>query len=60
MDERGDEILDELESRLGIKSQRLLPGQRAYYLTNESPGDLVMILDEIDLDWREHLGRLTA
>jgi hypothetical protein len=60
MDDRGEEILDELERSRKTSSDRLPAGERIYFLVNESPGDLVISLDEIDLDWREHIGRLTA
>lgn len=59
IDERGKEILDELERRSGLGSKQFPEGDRAYYLANENPADLAKWLDEIDQNWKEHVGRLT-
>ncbi len=59
LDERGDQILDELERRTKSSSDRLEGGERIYFLIHESPDDLIKVLDQIDPNWPAHAGCLT-
>ena len=58
-DDRGEEILDELEERLGHGSERRDNGERSYFLTAKagSAETLVETLDQIAPDWGEHVSR---
>jgi hypothetical protein len=58
-DERSEEILDELERLRTARSMRLPGGKRACFLVNESPADLVRLLERIDPNWSEHVEQLT-
>jgi hypothetical protein len=59
LDERGEQILDELEERLEMRSQRLEGGERSYYVVATGAVDLDPNLAAIDADWNEHVVRLT-
>lgn len=56
-DDRGEELLDELEERLGHGSERRDGGERSYFLVHKGGSDekLVQVLDEIAPDWGEHI-----
>ena len=58
-DDRGEQILDELEERLGHGSERRDNGERAYFLTSKggSLETLLANLDAIAPDWGEHISR---
>lgn len=58
-DDRGEQILDELEEQLGHGSERREDGERSYFLTAKA-GSLETVvekLDEIAPDWGEHISR---
>jgi len=56
-DDRGGEILDELERRTAPRPEQLDDGTRRYYL--DAPDADVDVfdpmLDKIDRDWRNHV-----
>ena len=58
-DDRGEQILDELEDRLGHGSERRDNGERSYFLTSKagSAETIVEDLSEIAPDWGEHITR---
>ncbi|HEV2785333.1 MAG TPA: hypothetical protein VGV67_03005 [Solirubrobacteraceae bacterium] len=58
-DDRGEQILDELEDLLGHGSERRDNGERSYFLTAKagSSETVVAKLDEIAPDWGEHISR---
>ncbi len=58
-DDRGEQILDELEELLGHGSERREDGERSYFLTARagSPETIVETLDAIAPDWGEHVSR---
>jgi hypothetical protein len=59
-DERGDELLDELEDRTEMSPQETLDdGSRSYSLSAHDVGvdGFDLMLDEIDPEWRQHLSR---
>lgn len=58
-DDRGEEILDELEEQLRHGSERREGGERSYFVTAKggSPETLVATLDEIDPAWGEHISK---
>lgn len=58
-DDRGEEILDQLEEELRHGSERRDGGERSYFVTAKggSPDTLVAKLDEIAPDWGEHISR---
>ena len=58
-DDRGEQILDELEERLGHGSERRDNGERSYFLTSKggSLETVIAKLDEIAADWGEHVSR---
>lgn len=60
LDERGEQILDELEERLGTRSERLEAGERSYYVAAADAVNLDPNLSAIDADWEEHVVRVTA
>lgn len=61
IDDRGIEILDELEERSGLSPQRRLPAEeRAYYIPAKGKVDLDPTVAEIDDQWEQHVARLTA
>lgn len=57
--DRGDEVLDELERRTGIQSERLDDGTRRYYLEDDKadPEAFDPTLNEIRPDWHQHVER---
>jgi hypothetical protein len=59
LDERGREILDELEGRTSELPYLLSEFRRLYYLGAEDAeaSGFDVALDEIDRGWREHLAR---
>jgi hypothetical protein len=59
LDERGEQILDELEERLDTRSKRLEAGERSYYVVAAGAVDLDPNLAAIDAGWRQHVVRLT-
>ena len=56
-DDRGEEILDELEHQLGHGSERRDNGERSFFLVAKggSQETLVQNLGEIASDWGEHI-----
>ena len=58
-DDRGEQILDELEEQIGHGSERREHGERSYFLTARagSSETIVAKLDEIAPDWGEHISR---
>lgn len=58
-DDRGEQILDELEEQIGHGSERRDNGERSYFLTAKagSAETIVAKLDEIAADWGEHISR---
>ena len=58
-DDRGEQILDELEERLSHGSERRDNGERSYFLTAKggSPDTVIEKLAEIAPDWGEHISR---
>ena len=60
IDERGIEILDELEERWELSPRRLPADERAYYIAAKGEVDLDPSLEEIDSGWELHVARLTA
>jgi len=57
LDNRGEELLDELERRSSKTSRRMPTGAREFHLLE---GDVLdPVLDEIEPDWGSHVGRLT-
>lgn len=58
-DDRGEEILDELEDRIRHGSERGDNGERSYFVTAKggSPETMRETLDEIAPDWDEHISR---
>jgi hypothetical protein len=60
LDDRGNEILDELEARLDVKSDRWAgDGSREFYIAAPGEVDLDPNLSAIDSNWEEHIARLT-
>ena len=61
-DDRGREILDELEKRTELEPDRVDGGTRRYYLPAEDAEitSLDAELDKIDSDWRNHLANLAG
>lgn len=57
--DRGEEILDQLEEQLRHGSERRAGGERSYFVTSKggSPETLVATLDEIAPDWGEHISK---
>jgi hypothetical protein len=57
--DRGDEVLDELERRTGMQSERLDDGTRRYYLEDDKadPDAFDPTLNEIRPDWHQHVER---
>ncbi len=53
-DDRGEEILDELEERFELTSQRF-DRVREYYIAVSGKADLTGWLDQIDTNWRAHI-----
>jgi len=53
-DDRGEEILDELEERFELTSQRF-DRVREYYIAASGKVDLTGWLDQIDPSWRAHI-----
>lgn len=61
IDDRGIEILDELEERWELSPTRRLPAEeRAYYIAAKGEVDPDPALAEIDSEWELHVARLTA
>jgi hypothetical protein len=60
IDDRGVEILDELEERRELSPRRLPAEERAYYIAAKGEVDLDPALTEIDSGWELHIARLTA
>jgi hypothetical protein len=62
-DDRGREILDELEERTEMKPMELVDDDntRCYYLSAKDADDdgFDPMLDQIDSDWRSHLTNLS-
>ena len=58
-DDRGEQILDELEDRLGHGSERRDNGERSYFLVAKGGSLDTMLekLNEIAPDWGEHISR---
>ena len=58
-DDRGEQILDELEEQLRHGSERRDNGERSYFVTSKggSPEKLVAMLGDIAPDWGEHISR---
>lgn len=58
-DDRGEQILDELEEQILHGSERRENGERSYFVTAKAgtPDTLVEKLDEIAPDWGEHISR---
>lgn len=58
-DDRGEEILDQLEDQLRHGSERRDNGERSYFVTFKggSPATLRDTLDEIAPDWSEHISQ---
>jgi len=56
-DDRGGEILDELEKQTELKPEILPDGSHRYYLsaTDADVDAFDPMLDKIDSDWRDHL-----
>lgn len=59
VDERGEEILDALEARLEMGSQRMGAGERSFYVAAAGEVDLDPNLTAIDSAWPQHVIRLT-
>jgi hypothetical protein len=63
LDERGREIIDELEENTGEQPTEIQDdGGRLYHLQGEGAGGegFDAILSRIDSDWREHLNRTSS
>jgi hypothetical protein len=58
-DERGSEVLDELERKAGVPPYLASPTERHYNLADAqvASSGIDALLDAIDEDWREHLSR---
>jgi hypothetical protein len=57
-DDRGREILDELEKRTEVQPEQVIDdGTRRYHLHGKGVyvSSLDPMLDRIDLDWRDHV-----
>ena len=60
LDERGEQILDQLEADNELSpNKRLEAGERAYYIVAVGAVDLDPALAMIDPAWEEHVARLT-
>jgi len=59
IDDRGVEILDELEERWELSPRRLPAEERAYYIAAKGKVDLDSSLAEVDDEWELHVTRLT-
>ncbi len=56
LDERGEEILNELEQRLEFRSTPgLQQGERSYFLLGSGEIFLDVSLSAIDVAWQEHV-----
>lgn len=62
LDERGEEILDEMEKRTGQTPEHFGEREREYSLlaAGVGPDGFDAMLDAIDPGWRGHLTRLAA
>ncbi len=60
LDERGEQILDQLEAESELSPKRMGAGERAYYIVAVGEVDLDPALAKIDPAWEEHVARLTA
>jgi len=58
-DDRGEQILDELEERLGTRSERLEAGERSFWVVAAGAVDLDPNLEAIHPTWEDHVQRLT-
>jgi hypothetical protein len=59
LDDRGEVILDELEARLEVHSDRWADDRREFYVAAVGEVDLDPNLAAIDPDWEQHIARLT-
>jgi hypothetical protein len=61
-DDRGREILDELEKQTGMKPEIIDDGSHRYYLSamDADVDAFDPMLDKIDSDWRDHLTNMAG
>ena len=61
-DDRGGEILDELEKQTELKPEILPDGSHRYYLsaTDANVDAFDPMLDTIDSEWRDHLTNMAG
>jgi hypothetical protein len=58
LDDRGEEILDELERRTDRASERFEHGQREYHLDNAGPDGFDTVLNKHWPDRPEHVAKV--